>query len=60
MEARNWNLEKAKKMLEETLEWRSNYKPHEIRWVSNRYHFYISIRMQVDLMEFLKIIDRMM
>ncbi|KVI02830.1 hypothetical protein Ccrd_018868 [Cynara cardunculus var. scolymus] len=30
--ARNWNLEKAKKMLEETLEWRSNYKPEEIRW----------------------------
>ncbi|KAF5762321.1 putative CRAL-TRIO lipid binding domain, CRAL/TRIO domain, CRAL/TRIO domain superfamily [Helianthus annuus] len=32
LEARNWNLEKAKKMLEETLEWRSTYKPEEIRW----------------------------
>ncbi|KAD3640765.1 hypothetical protein E3N88_29988 [Mikania micrantha] len=32
LEARNWNLEKAKKMLKETLEWRSNYKPEEIRW----------------------------
>lgn len=32
LEARSWNLEKAKKMLMETLEWRSNYKPHEIRW----------------------------
>lgn len=32
LEARSWNLEKAKKMLEETLEWRSNYKPEEIRW----------------------------
>ncbi|KAL7607663.1 hypothetical protein Lser_V15G12462 [Lactuca serriola] len=32
LEARSWNLEKAKKMLEDTLEWRSNYKPHEIRW----------------------------
>ncbi|CAH1413569.1 unnamed protein product [Lactuca virosa] len=30
--ARGWNLEKAKKMLQDTLEWRSNYKPHEIRW----------------------------
>ncbi|KAI3665471.1 hypothetical protein L6452_44098 [Arctium lappa] len=32
LEARSWNLEKAKKMLEETIEWRSNYKPEEIRW----------------------------
>ncbi|KAK1439139.1 hypothetical protein QVD17_04954 [Tagetes erecta] len=32
LEARNWNFEKAKKMLEETLKWRSNYKPEEIRW----------------------------
>ncbi|KAI7754451.1 hypothetical protein M8C21_004714 [Ambrosia artemisiifolia] len=32
LEARSWNLEKAKKMLEDTLEWRSNYKPEEIRW----------------------------
>ncbi|CAN6825306.1 unnamed protein product [Brassica oleracea] len=30
--ARNWNVEKAKKMLEETLKWRSTYKPQEIRW----------------------------
>ncbi|CAL1355947.1 unnamed protein product [Linum trigynum] len=30
--ARNWNVEKAKKMLQETLEWRSSYKPEEIRW----------------------------
>ncbi|CAH9088623.1 unnamed protein product [Cuscuta epithymum] len=35
LEARNWNVEKAKKMLEETLKWRSMYKPEEIRWVSN-------------------------
>lgn len=33
LEARNWNVEKAKKMLEETLNWRSTYKPEEIRWV---------------------------
>ncbi|KAF8012484.1 hypothetical protein BT93_I0605 [Corymbia citriodora subsp. variegata] len=32
LEARNWNVEKAKKMLEETLKWRSTYKPEEIRW----------------------------
>lgn len=30
--ARNWNVEKAKKMLEETLRWRSTFKPEEIRW----------------------------
>lgn len=35
LEARNWNVDKAKKMLEETLAWRSTYKPEEIRWVSN-------------------------
>ncbi|XP_052198009.1 uncharacterized protein LOC127804939 [Diospyros lotus] len=32
LEARNWNVVKAKKMLEETLQWRSTYKPEEIRW----------------------------
>lgn len=32
LEARNWNLEKAKKMLEETLQWRSTFRPEEIRW----------------------------
>ncbi|KAJ4846361.1 hypothetical protein Tsubulata_038468 [Turnera subulata] len=32
LEARNWNVEKAKKMLEETVKWRSMYKPEEIRW----------------------------
>lgn len=33
LEARNWNLEKSKKMLEETLKWRSTFKPEEIKWV---------------------------
>ncbi|CAN6582648.1 unnamed protein product [Malus baccata var. baccata] len=33
LEARNWNVDKAKKMLGETLKWRSTYKPEEIRWV---------------------------
>nr|GMD00875.1 phosphatidylinositol transfer protein 3-like [Ipomoea batatas] len=32
LEARNWDVEQAKKMLEETLKWRSTYKPEEIRW----------------------------
>uniref|UniRef100_A0A7N0T844 CRAL-TRIO domain-containing protein n=1 Tax=Kalanchoe fedtschenkoi TaxID=63787 RepID=A0A7N0T844_KALFE len=30
--ARNWNVEKAKKMLEDTLQWRASYKPEEITW----------------------------
>lgn len=29
---RNWNVAKSKCMLEETLRWRSSYKPEEIRW----------------------------
>ncbi|XP_031404543.1 phosphatidylinositol transfer protein PDR16 [Punica granatum] len=32
LEARSWNTEKANKMLEETLKWRSAYKPEEICW----------------------------
>ncbi|KAJ4851457.1 hypothetical protein Tsubulata_014125 [Turnera subulata] len=32
LEARNWNVDKAKKMLEESLKWRETYKPEEIRW----------------------------
>ncbi|KAL7245007.1 hypothetical protein ACSBR2_000364 [Camellia fascicularis] len=32
LDARNWNVDKSKKMLEETLKWRSTYKPEEIRW----------------------------
>ncbi|KAI4321590.1 hypothetical protein MLD38_034955 [Melastoma candidum] len=32
LEARNWNVDKAKKMLEESLKWRSTYKPEEIQW----------------------------
>ncbi|XP_008808184.2 phosphatidylinositol transfer protein 3-like [Phoenix dactylifera] len=30
--ARNWNVKKATKMLKETLKWRLQYKPEEIRW----------------------------
>mmetsp|Transcript_33152 Transcript_33152/g.98674 ORF Transcript_33152/g.98674 Transcript_33152/m.98674 type:complete len:293 (-) Transcript_33152:239-1117(-) len=32
MRARSWNLQKATKMLLETLKWRLEYKPHLIRW----------------------------
>lgn len=35
LEARNWNVDKAKKMLEESIKWRAAYKPEEIRWVSD-------------------------
>jgi hypothetical protein len=30
--ARNWNVDKANKMLQETLKWRATYKPEETRW----------------------------
>lgn len=32
LRARNWNVTKSKKMLQETLKWRSAYKPEEIPW----------------------------
>ncbi|EXB63950.1 hypothetical protein L484_003333 [Morus notabilis] len=32
LEARNWNIEKSRKMLEDSLKWRSTFKPEEIRW----------------------------
>ncbi|XP_055834130.1 uncharacterized protein LOC129902767 isoform X2 [Solanum dulcamara] len=32
LEARNWNVDKSKKMLEESLKWRLLFKPEEIRW----------------------------
>ena len=44
MAARNWNVEKAKKMLEETLKWRSTYKPQEIRWVNLTLLFFFANR----------------
>ncbi|KAG7981012.1 hypothetical protein I3843_05G211200 [Carya illinoinensis] len=30
--ARNWNVKKASKMLKDSLKWRLEYKPEEIRW----------------------------
>ncbi|KAF0910361.1 hypothetical protein E2562_001539 [Oryza meyeriana var. granulata] len=32
LEARNWNVDKSRKMLEETLKWRAAYRPQDIRW----------------------------
>ncbi|CAN6309552.1 unnamed protein product [Urochloa humidicola] len=32
LEARNWNVAKARKMLEESLKWRADYRPEDIRW----------------------------
>ncbi|KAL9275641.1 Phosphatidylinositol transfer protein 3-like protein [Drosera capensis] len=32
LEARGWYVHKSKKMLEDTLNWRSTFKPEEIRW----------------------------
>ncbi|KAH9756657.1 CRAL-TRIO domain-containing protein [Citrus sinensis] len=32
LRAQNWNVKKATKMLKETLKWRAEYKPEEIRW----------------------------
>lgn len=35
LRARNWNVKKATKMLQQTLKWRASNKPEEIRWVSD-------------------------
>ncbi|WVZ60337.1 hypothetical protein U9M48_010380 [Paspalum notatum var. saurae] len=32
LEARNWNVAKSKRMLEESLKWRASYRPEDIRW----------------------------
>ncbi|CAM9001505.1 unnamed protein product [Rhodiola kirilowii] len=33
LRARNWNIKKATSMLKDTIKWRLEYKPEEIRWV---------------------------
>ncbi|XP_048548342.1 phosphatidylinositol transfer protein 3-like isoform X2 [Triticum urartu] len=32
LEARNWNVDKSRKMLEESLKWRAARRPEDIRW----------------------------
>ncbi|WVZ60336.1 hypothetical protein U9M48_010379, partial [Paspalum notatum var. saurae] len=32
LEARNWNVAKSRKMLEDSLKWRAAYRPEDIRW----------------------------
>ncbi|XP_020229904.1 phosphatidylinositol transfer protein 3 [Cajanus cajan] len=32
LRSRNWNVKKATKMLKQSLKWRKEYKPEEIRW----------------------------
>ncbi|PAN45282.1 hypothetical protein PAHAL_9G107500 [Panicum hallii] len=32
LEARNWNVAKSRKMLEESLKWRAAYRPEDIHW----------------------------
>jgi hypothetical protein len=34
LNAQNLNIQKAEKMIRESLEWRATYKPEEICWVS--------------------------
>jgi hypothetical protein len=34
LEARNWNVAKSRKMLEESLKWRAAYRPEDIHWVN--------------------------
>lgn len=32
LRARNWNVAKSRKMLQESLKWRSTYKPEKVQW----------------------------
>lgn len=46
--ARNWNVKKATKMLKDSLKWRLEYKPDEIRWVTFPLQtIYINLHIQV-------------
>jgi len=33
LSSRNWNANKAAQMLKQSLKWRKEFKPEEIRWV---------------------------
>ena len=41
LEARNWNVAKSRKMLEDSLKWRAAYRPEDIRWVNWPINFYL-------------------
>lgn len=41
LEARNWDVAKSRKMLEESLKWRATYRPEDIRWVKSSLRFAI-------------------
>ena len=41
LEARNWNVAKSRKMLEDSLKWRAAYRPEDIRWVNSPINFYL-------------------
>lgn len=34
LEARNWNVDKSRKMLEKSIKWRAVSRPKDIRWVN--------------------------
>lgn len=40
LEARNWNVVKSRKMLEESLKWRAAYRPEDFRWVNLLFLFH--------------------
>ena len=41
LEARNWNVAKSRKMLEDSLKWREAYRPEDIRWINPPIDFYL-------------------
>jgi len=41
LEARNWNVAKSRKMLEDSLKWRAAYRPEDIRWINPPIDFYL-------------------
>lgn len=42
LKARDWNVAKSKKMLEDSLKWRTAYRPEDICWVNPPFNFYLA------------------